>query len=378
MGWTRCKKTVNFSNICNLEYPFASKYLNIKLHPSMKLTALLYSLFIFISCANNTGKKEEEKQKGNDAKEPMLIVLENDQIPQNNTALENVVEEEKNTYRDTLETTINIAPEVKEAIEKKESQTRGNTPITEVGSIENTEPEVTNTVDLSTEITQKVPKETTVLKVQPHDAWDGLLRKYVDNTGNVDYSAFKNSIGELSAYLDALAKNSPKANWSKNEKLAYYINIYNAATVKLILDNYPTKSIKDIKKPWGKDIVQIGDDLVSLGYIEHKVLRKMNEPRIHFAINCASYSCPKLVNKAFTASAMERQLEAATKDFVNDTTRNQFSAEEAKLSEIFKWYKGDFTDNGSLKEYINGYLNTPMTAATKIKYLKYDWNLNEK
>ena len=226
--------------------------------------------------------------------------------------------------------------------------------------------------------TVETRKEGLQSKAPSHNVWDELLQKYVDNSGNVDYKSFRNGAAKLNAYLDALAKNSPTTAWSKNEKLAYYINLYNAATVKLILDNYPTNSIKDIKKPWGKDIVKVGNDLVSLGYIEHKVLRKMDEPRIHFAINCASYSCPKLINEAFTASAMERQLEAATKGFINDPTRNQFNANEAKLSEIFKWYKGDFTDNGTLLEYINGYLSTPLAVATKIKYLPYNWSLNEK
>ena len=221
-------------------------------------------------------------------------------------------------------------------------------------------------------------KESVQSKAPSHNAWDELLQKYVDDAGNVDYKGFGGGVSKLNAYLDALAQNSPATAWSKDEKLAYYINLYNAATVKLILDNYPTNSIKDIKKPWGKDIVRIGNDLVSLGYIEHKVLRKMDEPRIHFAINCASYSCPKLINSAFTASAMERQLEAATKGFINDPTRNQFNANEAKLSEIFKWYKGDFTDNGTLLEYINGYLSSPLAVATKIKYLPYNWSLNEK
>ena len=246
------------------------------------------------------------------------------------------------------------------------------------GRVESTLSLMENVPSSHKNTTVETRKEGVQSKAPSHNTWDELLQKYVDNAGNVDYKSFRNGAAKLNAYLEALAQNSPATAWSKNEKLAYYINLYNAATVKLILDNYPTNSIKDIKKPWGKDIVKVGNDLVSLGYIEHKVLRKMDEPRIHFAINCASYSCPKLINEAFTASAMERQLEAATRGFINDPTRNQFNTNEAKLSEIFKWYKGDFTDNGTLLEYINGYLSTPLAAATKIKYLPYDWSLNEK
>jgi len=145
----------------------------------------------------------------------------------------------------------------------------------------------------------------------------------------------------------------------------------------LILENYPTESIKDIKNPWGKNWVKTGDGILSLGDIEHKVLRKMNEPRIHFAINCASYSCPKLLNQAFTAEQMERQLHSVTLDFINDVSRNSISREKMLLSNIFKWYKKDFTENGSLADYIKPYTKVKIDTNTDIDYLKYDWNLNE-
>ncbi len=247
----------------------------------------------------------------------------------------------------------------------------------------------------TTEITKKTkPKEQTkatmeksiaakkeTQKVKPkidHSAWNKLLTKHVSKEGNVDYASFKKNTNELDTYLNYLAENSPKPNWTKNEKLAYYINLYNAATVKLILDNYPTKSIKDLKSPWGKKIVKIGSELISLGDVEHKILRKMNEPRIHFAINCASYSCPKLLNRVFLAATMEKQLEQVTKDFVNDISRNNISKNSIELSEIFKWYKKDFTTNGSLINYINKYTNTPIATEAKISYNKYDWSLNER
>jgi len=208
--------------------------------------------------------------------------------------------------------------------------------------------------------------------------WGELLNKHVDSKGNVSYSNFKNDEKTLQSYLDFMAKNKPSQSASKNEKLAYYINVYNASTVKLILNNYPVNSIKDIKGPWDQKWVKIGNETLSLGHIEHKILRKMNEPRIHFAINCASYSCPKLFNKMFTAGNMEQMLEQASKDFVNDTTRNQFG-EKAKLSKIFKWYKGDFTANGgSVLEYIAKYSSNKINTKSKIEYLDYDWSLNKK
>ena len=210
-----------------------------------------------------------------------------------------------------------------------------------------------------------------------HESWNELLQQYVDQEGNVDYKGLKNEEGSLDEYLNLLANNAPAISANRNEKLVYYINLYNAATVKLILDHYPVKSIKDIKSPWDKKWVIVGDEKLSLGAIEHKILRKLDEPRIHFAINCASYSCPKLSNRAYTITNLEDQLEAATRDFVNDPKRNKISADNAEISEIFKWYKSDFTENGSLTAYINQYANEPIGPNTKLKYIKYDWSLNE-
>lgn len=210
-----------------------------------------------------------------------------------------------------------------------------------------------------------------------HAPWDTLLAKHVDSEGNVDYAAFVKDKEKLEAYLDHLDKNTPEEKWSKNEKLAYYINLYNTATVKLIIDNYPLKSIKDISNPWDKKWVLVGGKKLSLGNIEHKTLRKMDEPRIHFAINCASYSCPKLVNKAFLPETMEEQLEAATIDFVNDSSRNKISGNKVQLSNIFEWYKGDFTDKGTLIDYLNRYSKTKADKKAKVSYLTYDWGLNE-
>ncbi|MEP3209175.1 MAG: DUF547 domain-containing protein [Maribacter sp.] len=220
------------------------------------------------------------------------------------------------------------------------------------------------------------PSEKEVVKPD-HSKWTSLLAKYVNAKGDVDYKSFQNDAGSLDRYLYQLAENSPEKDWSKNEKLAYYINLYNAATVKLILDNYPTTSIMDIKNPWGRNWIKTGDGVLSLGNIEHKILRKMNEPRIHFAINCASFSCPKLLNKAFTADQMQKQLHEVTLEFINDATRNSISKEKMQLSKIFKWYKKDFTKNGSLADYIKPYTEVEINGNADIDFLKYDWNLNE-
>ncbi len=225
---------------------------------------------------------------------------------------------------------------------------------------------------------ETLPETGIDIEKSTHEQWNVLLKKYVDLEGNVDYKNFKSDIGALNAYLEDLSIHSPSNNWNKNEKLAYYINIYNAATIKLILDNYPIKSIKDIKNPWLKKRVMIKGKEWSLGGIEYKILRKMDEPRMHFAINCASFSCPKLRNEAYTSAKMESQLQKVTLDFLNDPKRNRIEKNKVELSEIFKWYNKDFTQNSSLIGYINKHSSKNISHKIKIEYLEYNWTLNEK
>nr|WP_321221929.1 DUF547 domain-containing protein [uncultured Psychroserpens sp.] len=210
-----------------------------------------------------------------------------------------------------------------------------------------------------------------------HAPWDALLKKYVAKNGDVDYKGFKNDSQKLNDYINYLAKKVPAKNWSVNEQLAYFINVYNANTIKLIIDNYPTKSIKDISNPWMKNRLKIGDEDYSLADIENGILRKMNEPKIHFAINCASYSCPKLLNEAYTADNVQDLMQRATVEFINNTDKNKLSSNNPKISEIFKWYKSDFTENGSVIDYINQYAKTKISANAKVDYIDYDWSLNE-
>ncbi len=212
-----------------------------------------------------------------------------------------------------------------------------------------------------------------------HSQWDKLLKKHVSKQGFVDYAGFKKDVTAVDAYLKMLSKNEPSESWSVQELLAYYINLYNAGTVKLILENYPVKSIKDISRPWGKSIISIGDKMISLNEIEHGILRKMNEPRIHFALNCASISCPKLLNEAFTASKINEQLELVTKEFIN-SDKNNLSASNIEISSLFDWYRKDFKVNGKTDviAFINQYSKVKINPDAKISYMKYDWNLNGK
>ncbi|WP_281847279.1 DUF547 domain-containing protein [Olleya namhaensis] len=212
-----------------------------------------------------------------------------------------------------------------------------------------------------------------------HFLWNELLQKHVSDNGNVNYKSFKTDHKKLVEYIHILAllKSNPEFDSiSKNEKLAYWINAYNALTIDLIIKNYPVKSIKDIKDPWGQKLWELGDKWYSLEDIEHEILRKMDEPRIHFAIVCASYSCPKLQNTAFTASSLETQLTAATKQFLSDTKRNEVKENSLKLSKIFKWFDKDFEQNGSLIDFLNKYTDITISAKAKISYKDYNWDLN--
>ena len=147
-------------------------------------------------------------------------------------------------------------------------------------------------------------KETTTIETVKspfnHSLWNDLLQKHVSVQGNVNYKGFKLDYSDLERYLQSLSDNIPNKSWSKAEKLSYWINAYNAYTIKLIIDKYPLKSIKDINRPWDQRFIKLGEKIYTLNDIEHEILRKMNEPRIHFAIVCASISCPKLQNEAFT------------------------------------------------------------------------------
>ncbi|MFH6959564.1 DUF547 domain-containing protein [Flavobacterium aquidurense] len=210
-----------------------------------------------------------------------------------------------------------------------------------------------------------------------HSKWNTLLQKHVSNKGNVDYKGFQKDADELKSYLDELAKNVPTKSWTKNAVLAYWINTYNAFTVKLILDNYPTKSIKDISDPWGKKFFTLGTKKYSLEEIEHEILRKMDEPRIHFAINCASFSCPNLSNEAYTSATLDKQLTDAAKSFIADKTKNTITKDKVVISKIFDWFSGDFKKKGSVIDFLNQYSTLKINPNAKISYKEYNWKLNE-
>lgn len=211
-----------------------------------------------------------------------------------------------------------------------------------------------------------------------HDLWNSLLQKHVSDQGNVNYKGFKADKTEFNSYLKSLSETPSQDSWSKDETLAYWMNVYNAFTIKLILDNYPINSIKDIDGPWNHRFIKIGDKWYTLNDVEHKIIRKMDEPRIHFALVCAAVSCPKLYNKAFTAKNLEADFVLLTKGFLSDSSKNEIFENEIKLSKIFKWYGGDFKSNGKdLIDFLNEYSDVTISEKAKKSYKDYNWNLNE-
>lgn len=218
-----------------------------------------------------------------------------------------------------------------------------------------------------------------------HSIWDSLLQKHVSEAGWVDYPGFIADSNTLNQYLDLLSSAHPNdKNWSEDEQLAYWINAYNAFTVKLIIDHYPVKSIKDIKKGipfvntvWDIKFINIEGHEYDLNNIEHGIIRAhFDEPRIHFAVNCASVSCPPLLHYAYTPEKLDQQLTSQARRFLADESRNKVS--EGKVSSIFTWFKGDFKgEAGSLVAYINKYAPVQLDTDTKLEFLDYDWNLNE-
>jgi len=218
-----------------------------------------------------------------------------------------------------------------------------------------------------------------------HAVFGDLLSKYVKN-GHVDYAGFKADQAKLDQYLSSLEKSDPET-LTRNEQFAFYINAYNSWTVKLVLTGYPgLKSIKDLgsvfQSPWSKEIVRINGKTLTLDDIEQGILRpRFKDPRLHFAINCASKSCPPLNSEPYRGATLDAQLDKVTHDFVNASGSYRLDGDILWVSSIFKWYAEDF-NNDPVGFYLK-YAEAPLKQALdergkrlQVKYLDYDWSLN--
>ena len=221
--------------------------------------------------------------------------------------------------------------------------------------------------------------------VVDHSIYAELLGNYVKN-GLVNYQGFKNEEEKLDRYLRILEETNTES-LSRNEQFAFYINAYNAWTIKLILSEYPdVESIKDLgsifKSPWKKEFCRIDGALVTLDHIEHGILRpRFKDPRVHFAINCASKSCPPLIAAPYRGSTLDQQLDESARAFVNDSKHNRLEEDTLYVSRIFKWFAKDFHDDsyGFFLKYAEKDLKRNLESKkgrVKIEYLDYDWSLN--
>ena len=229
-----------------------------------------------------------------------------------------------------------------------------------------------------------------------HAGWDEVLKKNVLIEGaqsTVDYRSLKQKPAQLDSYLKELESVSQGdfKNFKQENQIAFLTNAYNALTIKLVLDHYPVSSIKKIgglfSSPWKKRFFKLLGEEHSLDDIEHEMLRKQySEPRIHFALVCASKGCPSLQNEAFVGKRLDAQLQNAARAFLGDTSRNRYDPPSKTLyvSSIFKWYGEDFVKKfGSLEAYLLPFFtkdsaNRPNSGEVSIQYLDYDWSLNEK
>ena len=225
--------------------------------------------------------------------------------------------------------------------------------------------------------------------------WDELLNQYVDPKGRVDYRAWKSQHPRmLTHWFTSLEQSDLNPNLTHEQQLTLWINLYNAFTVSTILERYPIATIRPslfgvpnwLAFLWffQRRVYRFADQTYSLAQIENQMLRdRLQEPRIHFAIVCASMGCPLLRNEAYTAEKVTQQIEEDAVRFINNFDKVRYDAQTGILycSKIFKWYRQDFLGvSPSIPDYIRSFLkpDLPLSTSTPIIYLDYDWSLNQR
>lgn len=217
-----------------------------------------------------------------------------------------------------------------------------------------------------------------------NSAFDSILNEAVED-GVVDYGKIKDRYGDLQAYLRTMEK-ADTEKMSRNEKLAFYINAYNAHCISGVLSRGEIDSVRDVLLFFKRTRFVLAGEKMSLDSLEHKVLRPMGEPRIHFAIVCSASSCPKLASRAYQGATLEEDLTHQAEAFFRDPTKNRLDREAGvfHMSKILKWFKKDFTkESPSLLAYIEPFLAEEDRSylqenqgKIEVKFLDYDWGLN--
>jgi Protein of unknown function, DUF547 len=230
--------------------------------------------------------------------------------------------------------------------------------------------------------------------VVDHAAWDDLLEAYVvrgeDGLDRVDYARWKRDAHlALKRYITRLSA-VPVAKLDRAEQFAFWANLYNAKTIDIVLDHYPVASIKAIKLgglfssgPWGKPVVAIGGQDLSLDNIEHDILRAyFKDARVHYAVNCASIGCPNLGREALTGAKLDSQLDLAARAYVNGPRGVRIAVGRLTVSKIYSWFQQDFgSSDAGVLAHLRGYAEGPtaevLGAADGIAAYEYDWRLND-
>ena len=226
-----------------------------------------------------------------------------------------------------------------------------------------------------------------------HAGWDRILDRYLktDETGlnRLDYVSLNNTgRGELDEYIAHLARQAV-SDLRRDEQLAYWVNLYNALTVRTVAEAYPVDSIRDIDispglfsdGPWGRKLVTVEGVQLSLNDIEHRILRPLwDDPRIHYALNCAAVGCPNLAKEAYTGAGIDRQLDAGARGYVNSPPGVWFNAGKLWVSSIYAWFQDDFGgDDAGILTHLRQYARTDLRArlqgVTRIYGHDYDWGL---
>ena len=217
-------------------------------------------------------------------------------------------------------------------------------------------------------------------------AYNRFLQTYVKPTNGINLVAYADvteaDAMAIKGYIEGLA-NTEITDFTDSEKMAYWFNLYNAVTLDLILDNYPVDSIKDIEDPWSRKLVNVRGATMSLDEIEHETLREnYDEPRIHFAVNCASIGCPNLKQTVWEAETLEADLNQAAKDYIASSRGIMVKGEKLQASSIFDWYEEDFGTNDEevltyLSQFAEGEKKSAMQNANEISDYQYDWSLND-
>ncbi|WP_345115588.1 DUF547 domain-containing protein [Hymenobacter algoricola] len=221
-----------------------------------------------------------------------------------------------------------------------------------------------------------------------HAPWNELLARYVTRDGRIDYTGMLEEEDKLGAYLETIRKTPPdERTWSRSEQQAYWLNVYNAATVYMVLQYYPVRSMNEIKvkslkgskSAWEAPSVTVGSKEYSLNQIEREVLRnKFQDPRVHFALGSAAETSPPLLNEAYDGTRLNQQLDGQVRRFVNNAKFNQLAAGHLRLSSLFDWYSVEFGEGPQLVAWLNTYSTVVIAPTATVEFLSFDWTLNDR